>query len=107
MHNPEVTLMRTSVEENIAIAEWMAEKINRTTAAFTLVIPEGGVSMLDAPGQLFYDEEADKALFTTLEKLVEQPSRRKILRVSKNINEPEFAEALLTQLDEVVALKDS
>lgn len=107
VHNPEVTLMRTSVEENIAIAEWMAEKINRTTAPFTLVIPEGGVSMLDAPDQLFYDEEADKALFTTLEKLVEQTSRRKILRVSKSINEPEFAEALLTQLDEVVALKDS
>ena len=41
VHNPEVTLMRTNVDENIAIAEWMAKKINRTTAPFTLVIPEG------------------------------------------------------------------
>lgn len=104
VHNPEVTLMRTNIDENIAIAEWMAEKINRTTAPFTLVIPEGGVSMLDAPDQPFHDPEADKALFTTLEKLVEQTARRKILRVSRNINDPEFADVLSEQLDEVIKL---
>jgi uncharacterized protein (UPF0261 family) len=105
-HNPEVTLMRTTVEENIAIAEWMAEKINRTMAAFTLVIPENGVSMLDAPDQLFHDPEADEALFTTLEKLIEQTTRRKIIRASSNINDSEFADVLLEQLNEVIKLKN-
>ena len=105
VHNPEVTLMRTNVDENIAIAEWMARKINRTTARFTLVIPEGGVSMLDAPDQLFHDPEADKALFTTLENLVEQTAERTILRDSRNINDPEFADILVAELNEVVKFK--
>ncbi len=105
IHNPDVTLMRTSVEENVAIAKWMAHKINQTTAPFVLLIPEGGVSMLDSPDQPFHDPEANNALFTTLEKLIEQNAKRKILRVAKNINDPEFADVLLEQLDEVVALK--
>ncbi|NKB35559.1 MAG: UPF0261 family protein [Gammaproteobacteria bacterium] len=99
---PEVTLMRTSVEENVAVAKWMADKINQTTAPFVLVVPEGGVSMLDSPDQPFHDPEADNALFTTLEKLIEQNAKRKILRVARNINDPEFADVLLEQLAEVV-----
>ena len=61
--------------------------------------------MIDAPDQPFHDPEADKALFTTLEKLIEQTAKRKIVRVSSNINEPEFADILLKQLDEVIELK--
>ena len=102
VHNPEVTLMRTNVEECIAIAKWMASRINQSTAPFTLVIPEGGVSMLDAPGQPFFDIEADEALFNTLEEMVEQNNERKILRSSHNINDPEFAELLLDALADVL-----
>ena len=102
VHNTEVTLMRTSVEENMAIAEWLANKINRTTAPFALLIPEGGISMLDAPGQVFYDEEADNVLFATLEKLIEQNPRRKVLRLPHHINEPEFADKLVAQLNELL-----
>ena len=102
VHNPEVTLMRTNVEECTAIAKWMASRINQSTAPFTLVIPEGGVSMLDAPGQPFFDIEADEALFNTLEEMVEQNNERKILRSSHNINDPEFAELLLDALADVL-----
>ncbi len=102
VHNPEVTLMRTNVEECIAIAKWMAARINESKARFTLVIPEGGVSMLDAPGQPFFDTEADEALFNTLEETVEQNKERKILRSSHNINDPEFAEVLLDALADVL-----
>ena len=102
VHNTEVTLMRTNVEENIAIAEWLANKINRTTAAFSLVISEGGVSMLDAPDQLFHDVEADQALFSTLEKLIEQNPKRRIIRSPHHINDREFADLLVRQLDQIL-----
>ena len=101
VHNPEVTLMRTNIEENINIAEWMAKKINQTNAPFSLVIPEGGVSIIDAPGQVFHDPEADDALFKTLEDLIEQKENRKIIRSPHNINAPEFASLLLTELNNV------
>ena len=67
VHNSQVTLMRTTAEENRQFARWMAAKINRSTAPFMLLIPEKGVSLLDAPGQPFYDPEADRALFEELE----------------------------------------
>lgn len=102
VHNPEVTLMRTNVEECVAIATWMASRINQSVAPLTLVIPEGGVSMLDAPGQPFFDMKADQALFNTLEELVETDEERKIVRSAHNINDPEFAEALLAALADVL-----
>lgn len=96
-HNANVTLMRTTPEENRKFVEWMAPKINRTTAPFVLLIPEGGVSMLDAPGMPFHDPEADKALFDTLEKLVQQTPTRRLVRLPLHINDPKFAEALVNE----------
>src|SRR5262249_29262210 len=78
VHNSAVTLMRTTPEENVACARWIAGKLNaHPEAGFTLLIPEGGVSAIDAPGQPFHDPEADAALFTELEKaIVTGPTRR-------------------------------
>ena len=59
-------------------------------------LPEGGVSALDAPGQPFWDPEADAALFRALEQTVRQTSNRQLIRVRRNINEPEFAAAIVT-----------
>ncbi|MCC6126751.1 MAG: Tm-1-like ATP-binding domain-containing protein [Pirellulales bacterium] len=101
VHNAQVTLMRTTPEENRRCARWMAAKINRSTAPFLLLIPEKGVSMLDAPGKPFYDPEADRALFEELEAAVQTNSTRQIRRVAAHINEPEFAEALLGAFAEV------
>lgn len=95
VHNAQVTLMRTSVEENIQMAMWMAAKLNRATAPFTLLLPEGGVSLLDVPGQPFHDPEADAALFTTLEESIEPCGGRKIVRLPQNINDPVFSAAIV------------
>ncbi len=47
---PEVTLMRTSVDENRRFARWIAAKLNRSTAApVTVLIPEGGVLRRSTP----------------------------------------------------------
>ena len=60
-----------------------------------LLLPEGGVSMLDAPGKAFHDPEADNALFESLEKTVRQSARRRIERVDANINEEKFVAAIV------------
>lgn len=102
VHNASVTLMRTSVEENVACARWITRKLNAyPQSAFTLLIPEGGVSELDKPGAPFYDPEADEALFQELEKNVLQGATRKIIRYPYHINDPAFAEAIVEEYRKV------
>jgi uncharacterized protein (UPF0261 family) len=94
-HNANVTLMRTTPQENRLFAEWIANKINRAESPLTVLIPEGGVSALDAPGQPFWDPEADWALFDRLEERVTKSPSRKIVRLSHHINDAAFAQALV------------
>ena len=101
VHNPEVTLMRTTVEENVAFGEFIADKLNACGGPVRFLLPEGGVSLLDAPGQAFWDPDADAALFTTLEERVEQTADRQVQRVPCNINDAEFAAAAMRSFGEV------
>jgi uncharacterized protein (UPF0261 family)/energy-coupling factor transporter ATP-binding protein EcfA2 len=102
VHNPQVTLMRTTPEENDRIGRWIGEKLNRMDGPVRFFLPEGGVSALDAPGQPFWDPEADTALFTALERSVRQTSNRQLIRVKRHINEPEFASAIVNALRPLV-----
>jgi uncharacterized protein (UPF0261 family) len=95
VHNPQVTLMRTTVEENERMGRWIGERLNQMDGPVRFFLPEGGVSALDAPGQPFFDPDADAALFRALEQTVRQTSNRQLIRVSKNINDPEFASTLV------------
>jgi uncharacterized protein (UPF0261 family)/ABC-type branched-subunit amino acid transport system ATPase component len=95
IHNPNVTLMRTTRDENRAIGEWMGGRFNQMEGQVRLLLPEKGVSALDAPGHAFCDPEADNALFESLERTVRQTGRRTIERVDANINEPKFVEAVV------------
>lgn len=95
VHNSQVTLMRTTPEENRRFARWIAGKINTSTAPVTMLIPEGGVSMIDAPGQPFHDPEADRALFEELESAVVRSKERVLRRSQRHINDPGFAEELV------------
>ena len=101
VHNPQVTLMRTSPEECRRIAEFLAGKLNACDGPVRLLIPEGGVSLLDAPGRPFHDPEADAVLFDTLEQRVRQTADRRIVRLPHNINDPEFADALVAAFHEL------
>jgi uncharacterized protein (UPF0261 family) len=100
-HNPQVTLMRTTVDECQRIGEFLAGKLNACSGPVRFLLPEGGVSLLDAPGQPFHDPEADQALFDMLERLVTQTADRRIVRLPHNINDPEFADALVAAFTEV------
>jgi uncharacterized protein (UPF0261 family)/ABC-type branched-subunit amino acid transport system ATPase component len=96
VHNPQVTLMRTTAEENERIGHWISDRLNRMDGPVRLFLPEGGVSALDARGQPFWDPDADAALFGTLERNVRQTTNRQLIRVPKNINDPEFASTIVS-----------
>jgi len=96
VHNPQVTLMRTTPDENERMGRWIGERLNQMDGIVRFFLPEGGVSALDAPGQPFWDPEADAALFRALERTVRQTSNRQIVRVKRNINDPEFTAAIVS-----------
>lgn len=102
VHNPYVTLMRTTAEENTRMGQWIGERLNRMTGPVRFLLPEGGVSVIDAPGKPFYDPAADAALFAALEAAVEQTPDRRLIRVPHAINDPAFAEALVANFTEVM-----
>jgi uncharacterized protein (UPF0261 family) len=96
VHNPQVTLMRTTAEENERMGRWIGERLNQMDGPVRFFIPEGGVSALDAQRQPFWDPEADAALFRALESTVRQTGSRQLIRVKQNINDPEFASTVVT-----------
>jgi uncharacterized protein (UPF0261 family) len=96
VHNPQVTLMRTTPEENERMGQWIGERLNQMDGPARFFLPEGGVSALDAPGQPFWDADADAALFRALERTVRQTGNRQLIRVRNNINDPEFAAAVVS-----------
>lgn len=101
-HTPFVTLMRTAPDENEAFGRHIAERLNLGRGPCTLILPEGGLSALDAPGQPFFDPEADEALFAALESRFRRAPHRRLVRAPFHINDPSFADAALQALKEIV-----
>ncbi|PKW19311.1 Tm-1-like ATP-binding domain-containing protein [Saccharopolyspora spinosa] len=101
VHNPQVTLMRTSAGDCRRIAVFIAGKLNACDGPVRFLLPTGGLSMLDSPEQPFYDPDADAVLFETLESRVRQTADRRVERVPHNINDPEFAAALVAAFREI------
>ncbi|RVU38114.1 ABC transporter permease [Hwanghaeella grinnelliae] len=100
-HNPQVTLMRTTRDENVRMGEWIVERLNRMDGPVRFLIPEKGVSALDAPGQAFHDPEADAALFEAIARNFQESPNRRLVRVPHHINDPGFADAAVRALDEI------
>lgn len=88
-HNPNVTLMRTTPEENAQIGRWIGAKLNACSGPVRLLIPEKGVSALDIDGGPFWNPEADAALFDALSDTITDPAR--LIRLPLHINDPDFA----------------
>lgn len=103
-HNPTVTLMRTTVEENRQLGLMIAEKLNMCTAKAALLLPLQGVSMIDFPGQPFYGPEEDAMLFKTLKDNITNPLVE-IIEINANINDIEFSTAAAQKLIELVTEK--
>ncbi|MGI8912980.1 MAG: Tm-1-like ATP-binding domain-containing protein [Chloroflexota bacterium] len=88
--NPNVTLMRTTPEENAQLGKIIAEKANAATAAVAIMLPLGGVSQLDSVGGDFWWLEADQALFSALKANI-RPGIP-VIEMLENINDAAFAD---------------
>lgn len=97
-HNPNVTLMRTDVQENRRLGEIIAEKLNQSRGFVTLLLPLQGLSVIDSPGGPFWWPEANQALFRALKKNLRRDIP--VIELDCNINDATFAtkcvEILLT-----------
>jgi uncharacterized protein (UPF0261 family) len=100
-HNPTVTLMRTTADECRAIGEFIARKLNAMTGPLRFLIPEGGVSAIDKPGQPFHDPDADRVLFATIEQHFRPRANQRLIKLPHHVNDEAFADALVAAWREI------
>jgi uncharacterized protein (UPF0261 family) len=100
-HNPTVTLMRTTPEENDQLGLEIAQKASAAKGATAILLPLRGVSAIDAPGKPFWWPEADQALFQRIRN--ELSSRVELIEIDAHVNDPEFAAAAGRKLLEFAA----
>lgn len=100
--NPSVTLMRTNVEENVAMGKVFAEKANAANGPVAFLIPLKGVSILDGEGERFHDPEADRAFIDTLKTHLKKGIP--VVEVEYNINDRGFAEKAVSMMRDLIAL---
>lgn len=98
IHNPQVTLMRTTPEECAELGRIVAEKVNRYTAPAAILIPRKAVSVISAEGKPFHDPAADEALFGSLR----SHARVEVAEYDEEINSPVFARACAEKLLELI-----
>jgi len=94
--NPNITLMRTDVEENARLGKILAVKANASRGPVSFFLPRKGVSILDSPDNEYWWPEADRALFDGIMNNVRDGIP--VTEMNCNINDPEFAEAVAGKL---------
>ena len=97
VHNPQITLMRTTAEENEAIGAWIVGRVNRMTGPVRFLLPLKGVSAIDKEDQPFHDPEADEALFDSIRTGWRNSPNRKLVEVDAHINDDVFTREALRQ----------
>jgi len=102
VHNPEVTLVRTTPEECAKLGEIIAEKLNKTTGPTALFVPLKGVSAIDVEGMPFHDPVADAALFGAIRAHLDR-SKVELVELDLAINDPAFADAMVDRLLKMLA----
>jgi len=105
VHNPSVTLMRTTPEECAELGRIIAGKLSGASGPVALFMPLNGVSAIDVEGGPFHDPAADQALFDALRENLED--HVELHELEHNVNDPEFARAMVDKLLEYVEERDS
>jgi uncharacterized protein (UPF0261 family) len=100
VHNPTVTLMRTTPDECAELGRQIGRKLSAAKGPTALFVPLKGVSMIDVAGQPFHDEAADEALFTALRETLDDSVETH--EVDTDINDPEFAVAMADRLHAMI-----
>jgi uncharacterized protein (UPF0261 family) len=101
VHNSNVTLMRTTPDENRLCARWIANKLSESIAPVRVLLPLHGVSALDSPGKAFYDPQADEALFDELQKHLHGLANVRLETFEAHINDLSFIERVLSAFQEI------
>ncbi len=102
VHNPSVTLMRTTPQENAALGARMAEILRGSIAPTVVLLPLGGVSAIDVPGSAWHDPTANEALFDAIRVgLADHPLVEVVLR-PEAINDPSFADFAAGRLFDLI-----
>jgi uncharacterized protein (UPF0261 family) len=106
VHNPTVTLMRTTPEECAELGRRIARKLSAATGPTALFVPLKGVSMIATEGGPFYDREADEALFAALRTGLKDNAALggnvEYHELDLDVNDPAFADAMANRLHELV-----
>lgn len=99
--NPNVTLMRTTPEENMELGRIFAEKLNTAQGPVKVFVPMGGFSELDAPGKPFWWPEADQAFVDGLRSKLNPDIP--IIVMDENVNDPKFSGQVASSLIEMLS----
>ncbi|TLV04891.1 UPF0261 family protein [Klebsiella indica] len=97
-HNAQVTLMRTTPEENTIMGRWIAEKLNRCQGEICFLIPLRGFSALDEEGQEFWSPAADQAFIESFEHYFQPSATRRVIKLDHHINSALFAAAAVHEM---------
>jgi uncharacterized protein (UPF0261 family) len=100
VHNPTVTLMRTTPDESAELGRTIGRKLSGAQGPTVLFVPLKGVSMIAVEGQVFYDADADAALFAGLRQTLD--GSVEVHEVDTDVNDPEFAVAMADRLHESI-----
>jgi uncharacterized protein (UPF0261 family) len=100
-HNPTVTLMRTTPDENDRLGKEIAQKASAARGPTAVLVPLRGVSAIDREGQPFWWPEADRALFESLRHWISPHVR--LSELDLHVNDPQFAQAAARALLEMMA----
>lgn len=98
IHNPQVTLMRTTPQECTELGKIVAEKTNANAAPTAIMIPTRAVSVISAAGQPFHDPAADASLFSS----IHHHAKCEVVDIDGEINSPVFAKAAALKLLELI-----
>jgi uncharacterized protein (UPF0261 family) len=100
VHNPTVTLMRTTPDECAELGRTIGRKLSGAKGPTVLFVPLKGVSMIDVDGQPFYDADADAALFAGLRETLD--GSVEVHELDTDINDPDLAVAMADRLHEAI-----
>ncbi|MDD9341295.1 MAG: Tm-1-like ATP-binding domain-containing protein [Providencia heimbachae] len=101
-HNSQVTLMRTTLEENRQMGRWIAEKLNRCEGEIRFIVPTAGFSALDIEGAPFWDPAADQAFIDSLSENLMTTEKRKLVLSPYHVNSVEFCDQVIQLHQEIL-----
>ncbi|WP_446470327.1 Tm-1-like ATP-binding domain-containing protein [Xenorhabdus stockiae] len=101
-HNAQVTLMRTTREENHQLGMWLAEKLNRCEGEIRFIIPTGGFSALDIEGGVFWSPDTNNAFIQSFSTNYKITEKRKLIFSPYHINSTEFCEQVIQLHKEMI-----